>query len=197
MILIPLKSLIFAVVLLPLLQARLDNKEAHPNVLASRFTLAGSFNVGAAGSSAWIPLPRFAKNARDVGFVDFNSMTVPMIEHYKSKGVRSLVLCAIELAEGKAAVMNPGSQIEIGRRIIKVDSLNQTVARPGNSQSVHGISFLSLMNGAVDASLLKNKVVILAYDGAHAEVLSTPYGPMSAHRYFVNILRSIYDGAKD
>ena len=37
-----------------LLQARLDNKEAHPNVLASRFTLVGSFNVAAAGSSAWI-----------------------------------------------------------------------------------------------------------------------------------------------
>jgi hypothetical protein len=129
------------------LQARLDNSEQHPNVLAGRFTLMDSFEVAASGSSGWVPLPRFAKNAKDIGFVDFNSTTVPMIEQYQSMQVKSLILCAIELAAGKRAVLHPGSWIAIGPRVINVNARNQAIARLDRPQLTHVMSFVSLLKG--------------------------------------------------
>ncbi len=174
------------------LQASLDKTEGGSNPLDSRFSLTGSFNVAASGTRGWIPAPQFAKHAVDVGFVDFNSTLVPMVEQYRSNIVKSLVLCAIERAVGRKAVFNTERQIQVGSHIIKVDGKHQVSARLANPQSIRSLSFLSVLDGSANAAL-KNKVVILAYDGPHIETLATSAGPIGAHRYFVGILRSIYD----
>ncbi len=174
------------------LQARLDNTKNNPNPLADRFTLSFSFNVATAGSSGWIPLPLFANNAADIGFVDFNSTLVPMVEQYQSHFVKSLVLCAIELAAKRKAVFYEGSQIQVGTHVIKLDSKNQATARLISSQFTQSVSFNSVLDGTANEKL-KNKVVILAYDGPHIDKFVTILGPMGAHRYFVHVLKSIYD----
>ena len=40
----------------------------------------------------------FCAHAKDVGFVDFDSAQVPLLETYQPRTVKSLVVCAIELA---------------------------------------------------------------------------------------------------
>ena len=174
------------------LQARIDNSENNPNQLEEKFILAGSFNVAVSGSGGWIPLPAFAKNARDIGFVDFDTTAVPMIEQYQSRNVKSLVLCAIELATKKKANISAGKQIEVGSHVIKLNEKNQAIARLRGAQLNRSVSFNAVLDGSV-RNELRNKIVILAYDGPHIDQYETALGPMGAHRYFVNILRSIYD----
>jgi hypothetical protein len=174
------------------LQARIDNSESMPNPLADKFTLAGSFKVAVTGSSGWIPLPALANNATDVGFVDFNSTVVPMVEQYKSRNVKSLVLCAIELAVGEKANISQGEKITIGSHVIKVNGKNQVVAKFNGVQLKQSISFEAVLDGSAKREL-NEKIVILAYDGPRIDKYETALGRMGAHRYFVNILRSIYD----
>jgi hypothetical protein len=174
------------------LQARIDNSEDAPNPLAEKFTLAGSFKVAVTGSSGWIPLPVLAKNATDIGFVDFNSTLVPMVEQYKSRNVKSLVLCAVELAVGTKGNILQGKQITIGSHVIKVNETNQVVVKLKGAQFGQSLSFDALLDGSAEHKL-RGKIVILAYDGPHIDKYETAWGPMGAHRYFVNILRSIYD----
>jgi len=175
------------------LQARLDSQQGSSNQLDERFSLNGSFNVAATGSRGWIPLPLFAKHATDVGFIDFNSPLVPMVEQYQSRTVKSLILCAIEMAAKKKAILRAEHWIQVGEHIIKVDSRNQATAGLIQPPLARSVSFNSVLDGTTRAEL-KNKVVILAYDGPHIETLMTSAGPMGSHRYFVNILRAIYDG---
>lgn len=175
------------------LQARLDDAERSANLLADRFTVAESFGVAVKGASGWIPLPAFASQAKDIGFVDFNSPLVPMVEQYQSHTVKSLILCAIELAANQRARLHGGRNIEIGSHVIQVDGKNQALAKLRSSPLRHSVSFNAVLDGSA-RNELKNKVVILAYDGPHIDTLSTAWGPMGTHAYFVNILKSIYDG---
>lgn len=174
------------------LQARIDNSESTPNPLADKFTLSGSFKVAVTGSSGWIPLPALANNATDIGFVDFNSTLVPMIEQYKSRNVKSLVLCAVELAVSAKANISQGKEITIGSHVVKLNEKNQVVAKLKGTQLEKSLSFDAVLDGSAKHEL-SGKVVILAYDGPHIDKYETAFGPMGAHRYFVNILRSIYD----
>lgn len=175
------------------LQARLDKAQRSPNPLAERFFVAGSLDAAVKGSGGWIPLPAFALQAKDIGFVDFSSTLVPMVEQYRSRTVKSLVLCAIELATNQPAKLHGGANIEIGSHVIQVDDKNQALARLRSPPLRHSVSFNAVLDGSASKEL-KNKIVILAYDGPHIETISTVWGPMGAHRYFANILKSIYDG---
>lgn len=175
-----------------ILQARIENSESMPNALADKFTISGSFEVAVTGSSGWIPLPAFANNATDIGFVDFNSTLVPIVERYQSRNVKSLVLCAIELAANAKANISQGKQVTIGPHVIKLNERNQVVAKLNSTQLEQSFSFAAILDGSAKHEL-SGKIVILAYDGPHIEKYETPLGPMGAHRYFVNILRSIYD----
>lgn len=143
------------------LQARIDETERAPNQLAARFTLATPLSAAVMGASGWIPLPMFASHAEDVGFVDFNSSVVPMVERYQS-------------------------------HTVKVNDKNQAAVTLIAPQFNRSISFNAVLDGSASKDL-KNKIVILAYDGPHIATVDTALGPMGAHRYFVNILKSMYD----
>ncbi|MBV7537165.1 CHASE2 domain-containing protein [Duganella sp. sic0402] len=173
------------------LQARMDDAESKPNPLPQQFTLQGEFNAAVVGQSGWLPLPVFMQRAKDIGFVDFNSSSVPMIEQYQSRAVKSLMLCAMELAAGTKATISPGRQIEIGQQVIALNPQNLATVNLIAPPVQHSVSFSALLDGSARAAL-KGKVVILAYDGPHIEQFDTSLGAMGAHRYFVNILRSLY-----
>ncbi|GAB2842701.1 hypothetical protein GCM10027277_07420 [Pseudoduganella ginsengisoli] len=178
------------------LQARLDDSERTPNPLAVKFTLGSDLYGTPAATSGWIPLPRFADHVQDIGFVDFHSNVVPMVERYQSHAVKSLVLCAIELAAGKKAQISDKKQIQVGSRIIPVDDQNRVTVQLITPQFNKGIAFNAVLDGTAKLAL-QNKIVVLAYDGPHIPTVSTPLGPLGAHKYFVNILRSLYDAAPD
>ena len=63
------------------------------------------------GQAGWIPLPRFCEKAAGVGFVDFSTTVVPLLETYQSRTVKSLTVCCIELATGKQAIIEPGRSL--------------------------------------------------------------------------------------
>ena len=106
-------------------------------------------------------------------------------------------LATIELAAGERAALRPGAMATIGSHVIGLNPRNQVTARLRMPPLARAVSFASVLEGTADKRDFNNKIVILAYDGPHGETLATPYGPMGAHRYFVNILRAIYDADVD
>ncbi len=180
-----------------ILQARLDDAEPKPNSLPDKFALGGlSAKTAQSGASGWIPLPRFSAVSADVGFIDFDSTVVPMLETYRDRTVKSVCLSAIELATGRKALIEPGRQIRFGDLTLPLDELNRvsTTLTPAKPAPVSAVSFLSLLDGQADAAALKGKVVILAYDGPNIHSADSPLGKMGAHRLFVAVFRALYEG---
>jgi hypothetical protein len=177
-----------------LLQARIDDSEAHPNPLPARFTLQGvKFQTQISGRGGWIPIPRFMANAHDVGFVDFSSTQVPLVENYQDRPVKSLVLCCIELATGKRAIIEPGQKLTLGAHELRLDARNCVQAKLPLKDDLAYIPFQRFLAGDIPANLIQGKVVIVGYDGPKMYSISTPIGQVRAHRLFVYELQSIYE----
>jgi CHASE2 domain-containing sensor protein len=177
-----------------LLQACLDEKEAHPNPLPDRFTFPGiQAQTEVSGQSGWIPLPLFSAQARDVGFVDFGSVQVPLLETYQSRTVKSLVVCCIELATGTRAVVSANGWMMFGANGLHMDGRLCVTAKLPAKDDLAYIPFDEFLAGGMPASRFKGKVVIIGYDGPHIPSISTSIGPVSTHRFFVYVLQSIYE----
>jgi CHASE2 domain-containing sensor protein len=176
------------------LQARVDDTEVHPNPLPDRFTLPKVKEPTAiSGRSGWIPIPPFVANARDVGFVDFSSTQVPMLETYQSRTVKSLVVCCIELATGKSAVLGTNGSMKFGTNEVWLDATSCVTARIPAKDDLAYIPFTRFLAGDTPANQIKGKVVIIGYDGPGIQSFDTAIGPVKAHRLFVYDLRSIYE----
>ena len=177
-----------------LLQARLDDSEKAPNSLEGRFTLPGaSFKTAVSGSSGWIPLPEFSRRAHDVCFVDFDSSPAPIVEKYQDKTVKSLLACAVELAVGHKAVIRPVKDISIAGQTAFLDSLNRVTITLRHEKALATFDFNSLLDGSIPPSALRNKVVVIGYDGPSIPQVSSPVGTMGAHRLFVLMLKEFYE----
>lgn len=177
-----------------LLQARIDNSEKTPNPLEARFTLPGpNFITAVSGSSGWIPLPQFSRHAHDVCFVDFDSSPVPIIETYQGKTVKSLLACAAELAVGQKAVIRSVKDISIAGQTAFLDSFNRVTITLRHEKSLTFFDFNSLLDGSIPASVLRNRVVVIGYDGLNIPQVSSPVGTMGAHRLFVLMLKRFYE----
>jgi hypothetical protein len=177
-----------------LLQARIDDTEPHPNPLPDRFTLPEvKAQTVISGRSGWLPIPRFIANARDVGFVDFASTQVPRLETYQSRTVKSLVVCCIELATDKSAVMGPNGTMKFGTNELRLDARNCVTARLPAKDDLAYIPFNQFLAGETPAKQIKGKVVIIGYDGPGIQSFDTAIGPVKAHRLFVYDLQSIYE----
>lgn len=176
------------------LQARIDEAERTPNPLLDRFTLLNvQATTGVSGKSGWIPLQRFSERAYDIGFVDFASLTIPILETYRGRTVKSLVLCAVELAAGRRSIIQPARSITIGKNVLKLDARNQFVVSLRGEQAIQYIPFHALLDGTVPHGELEGKVVVLAYDGPNIHAVTTPIGTVKAHRLFIYVLRSVYE----
>lgn len=177
-----------------MLQARLDDSEKEPNPLEDRFTLPGAgFNTAVSGSSGWIPLPELSRHAHDVCFVDFDSSPAPIVEMYQGRTVKSLLACAAELAIGREAVIRPAQDFSIADQKVFLDSLSRVTIALGNEKSIAFFDFNSLLDGSIPPSALRNRVVVIGYDGPSIPLLSSPLGAMGAHRLFVLMLKGFYE----
>lgn len=177
-----------------LLQARLDDSEKAPNPLEGRFTLPGaSFKTAVSGSSGWIPRPEFSRRAHDVCFVDFDSSPAPIVEMYQGKTVKSLLACAAELAAGHKAVIRPVKDISIADQTAFLDSLNRVTITLRHEKVLASFDFNSLLDGSIPPSALRNRVVVIGYDGSSIPQVSSPVGTMGAHRLFVLMLKGFYE----
>lgn len=176
------------------LQARIDDTTTDPNPLPARFTLSGmKTQTEVSGRSGWIPIPRFVTNAYDVGFVDFSSTRVPLLESYQERTVKSLVLCCIELATRKKAVIEPGQKVTFGKRALQLDAHNCIQAKLPMKDDLAYIPFEKFLAGDIPASLIHGKIVIIGYDGSQMHSFSTTIGQVRAHRLFIYDLQSIYN----
>jgi CHASE2 domain-containing sensor protein len=176
------------------LQARIDDTEVHPNSLPDRFTLPEVKEpTSISGRSGWIPISRFMANARGVGFVDFASTRVPMLETYQSRTVKSLVVCCIELATEKSAVFGPDGSMRFGTNEFRLDGRSCVTARMPAKDDLAYIPFTQFLVGDTPANQIKGKVVIIGYDGPGIQSFETAIGPVKAHRLFVYDLESIYE----
>ena len=176
-----------------LLQASVDGGEAHPNPLPERCFLSGmKARTAVAGRNGLIPLPMFATNALDIGFVNFSATEVPLLETYQERTVKSLFICAIELATGKRAVIEPGSRITFGSLQLPMDARNciQTKLPPKDELSY--VPFEKLLAGEIPEKQIHGKVVILGYDGPQIHSFPTSIGQIRAHRLFVHALQNVY-----
>lgn len=63
------------------------------------------------------------------------------------------------------------------------------IYRPGTSWIIW--SLVGLLNGKMESGRLKDRVVILGYDGAKIHTVPTPLGRIRAHRLFYYGLVSI------
>ena len=108
-----------------LLQARIDDKEPKPNPVPERFFLRGlppGLEVAVSGTSGWLPLQLLSSNAHDLGFVDIVSpLSAPIVERYQGRYVKSLYLCALELAlNGEATI--EAQELKIAERRLPLDA---------------------------------------------------------------------------
>lgn len=172
------------------LQARIDDTEKAPNRLPERFFLADrAIKSEVAGKAGWIPLSKFSEQAADVCFVDFVSSPIPLIETYQNKPVKSLVLCATELATGTKAVIRSSQAIFFGKSEIRVDALNRVSVQFAPDRPISTLAFNDLFDGKLSPAKLQNKVVIIGYDGTSVPRI----GGVGIHRLFVQILRAFYE----
>lgn len=180
------------------LQACLDDTEPKPNPLPARFFLpALKAETAVSGRSGWIPLPLFSEQAKEIGFVDSASTTVPILETYQGQTVKSLVLCSMEMALGKSAVVELGKKITIGQKTWKLDPKNQLTGKLPKADDLKYVPFHQLLDKSAPAKLFAGKVVILGYDGPKIHTLDSAIGKVKAHRMFVYSLKGIYEQASD
>lgn len=179
-----------------ILQARLDDTERHPNPLPARFTVSGGpFQTAVQGNSGWIPFPALAEKSHDLGFVDFNTSRIPILENYQGKTVKSLLLCAAELAAGQPARLRPGKSVSVGTLTALLNAENQTWVDFPATSTLASFEFADLVDGTLPADALKGRVVVLAYDGPNSHTVATPFGKLAAHRAFLLLLKSFYESS--
>lgn len=178
-----------------LLEARIDDTQAQPNPFPGTFWMSGVLPSAVrafSGESGWIPLASLSAKARDVGFVDLPEPGwVPMVEKYQGKVVKSLHLCALELAFDTTAKLAPGRSLTLAGKTIELDADNRVQIRFPAADKLSCVKFHDLLSGKLESKAVQGKVVILGYDGAKIQLIQSPLGPIKAHRYFVYGLQDL------
>jgi len=181
------------------LQACQRDDESNPNLLPERFSWPNRSGHLISGNSGWIPLSIFAAGARAVGFVDFTEPdSVPLLERYKGRIVKSLYLCALEFAAGLPAAFDQSNRVTLGSRSIAMNDGGQHPIRFPAADQIAYVPFHELL-AAKAASLrptFQGTVVILGYDGNKIQTIDTKIGPIRAHRFFVHQLEALYKELK-
>lgn len=177
-----------------LLQARIDDTEKSPNPLEDRFTFGhASSSTLPAGTNGWIPIPELSKQAKNICFVDFDSSPIPLVESYRGKTVKTLIACAAEMALGDEIAIKTNDVVSIGKYTARLNPQNRVAVSVEQVAPVPSVDFNSLLAGTLPENTLRDKVVIIGYDGAKAPQNKSPLGPMGVHQLFVLLLRGFYE----
>ncbi len=176
-----------------LLQARLVASEGTSQPLPARFHYAGGKPKAAiSGQLGWIPLPQLLETAAGVGFADFDSPTIPLIERYRGEPFKSIVLSCLELALDASAQVVGNQRIDIGNQSIAVDQKNVFHGTLNRLETLQPLSFSALLEGQVSPDLIAGRVVIIGWDAATTPTLPSTHGPMKIHRLFVQCLAAAW-----
>jgi hypothetical protein len=178
-----------------LLEARIDDTQDRANPFPETFCMSGVVPSAVqtfSGESGWIPLASLSAKARGIGFVDLPEPGwVPIVEKYRGKVVKSLHLCALELALDTSAKLAPGRSLTLAGKTIELDPDNRVQIRLPAANKLAHIKFHDLLSGKLESRALQGKVVIVGYDGAKIQLIQLPLGPIKAHRYFTYGLQDL------
>jgi CHASE2 domain-containing sensor protein len=178
------------------LQARLEPQTGLPVELDHRFAFeAGHLVTSISAGRGWMPLAALAAAAADVGFVDFADDQVPLLETYREKTYKSVIVCALELQSGKRSRATPRGELLIGKQALPVDrTYVQTVVR--SEAMLPTCSFADLLTGKISPERIKGRVVILGYTGRDAPTIRTVSGELEAHVFFGQCLRAVFESIR-
>jgi CHASE2 domain-containing sensor protein len=164
-----------------------------PNKLPDKFQLiAPSSKAAIGGLSGWIPLPQFANSAHNIGFVDVASVDkVPVYVRYLDRNVISLTLATLQTALGDAPLtIQSGKEVMIGQYRLPIDTTNQisltndALDESRDVNKINAISFIDIVDGKISSQVLKDKVIVIGYDGSKMHKVKTRFGESKAHRLF-------------
>jgi hypothetical protein len=175
------------------LQASLNDTEGTTKGLESRFLVdevsPDGFPTNFVADKALIPLDRFRRCAKAVGFVDTYNDEFPLFEVYQGKVVKSLQLVALEMASNEKAGVDASGMVKLGAARL---DLMQSVDFP----KTNSLSYIPLHEVMSDTSKawqpkVIGAVVIIGYDGKNIHSIQTPLGALGAHRFFITELMSL------
>lgn len=170
-----------------LLQARIDETERHPNAMPQSFYRDGAVdNLSAliGGHAGWLPLPQFSHAAAGVGFVDsIDTGKVPAYESYQGHVVPSLTLATLEMALGSTSRIEDRT-LHIGAVSMALDETFSFEIDIPSGDELEYLRFSGLVEGQLQANALRDKVVIIGYDGEKMPAVRTGQGNIRAHRLF-------------
>jgi hypothetical protein len=144
------------------------------------------------GNSGWIPEAQFAASAYDIGFVDFDGFPISLIETYKGHAVKSLFLSTIEFVTGRTAEISPERHIQVGNLTFEMGTSNQTHVNFNSLIEIKYIPFHEVLDGVGWKNKVKDKIVILGYDGSRIPKIETNQGAIPIHRLFVHVLQTLF-----
>ena len=175
------------------LQARLESTEGSSQRIPSKFGFGQQrLAAGVRGDRGWIPLPSLLDVAAAIGFVDFDSPEIPLVEEYRSMPYKSLILCCLELAIRAPARVATDSRIYVGSGYLPVNASNIYRADVSRLESLKIISFAHLLAGDVKKEEIEGRVVIIGWDSTRTSTLPTEYGKMRIHRLFSQLVAASY-----
>ena len=175
------------------LQASLNDTEGTTKGLESKFVVdevsPEGFPTNFVGDKAMIPLDRFRRCAKAVGFVDTYPDEFPLFEVYQGKVVKSLQLVALEMASNQKAEVDTDGMVKLG-------AARLDLMQPVDFPKTNSLSYIPLHDVMSDASKawqakVRGAVVLIGYDGTNIHSIKTPLGPLGAHRFFIIELMSL------
>jgi hypothetical protein len=175
------------------LQASLNDDEGGTNALDKRFGIQGKrlaeMPAQFVGEKALLPLPRFSRCARAVGFVDATPTYVPLVEVYQGRMVKSLHLVALEMAIKQIAVVDDAGDVRLAGK--KLGAFHEIQFPAVNSLDYIPLHVVLDEKSTAWQSKVKHAVVVIGYDGKNIHSINTPLGAIGAYRFFIIALRSL------
>jgi len=180
-----------------ILQCRIDDTETQPNEFPERFYSKkrdAKFRGLLKGDKGWITLPMLVTNAFDLGFADIRSASsLPLFVQYKGKVAKSITLCGLEMAFGSSNLKISKNSLRVGDTSVQVSTNSNVAILFPKEDNLRFYSLSDLMNDKIPPERLKDRIVILGYDGPKIHALDTPIGKVKAHRVFCYGLSSLHD----
>ncbi|MEK6796449.1 MAG: CHASE2 domain-containing protein [Spirochaetota bacterium] len=179
------------------LQAAVNTGEKKPNPFdrkAIYTNIQGHVHTIIEGRSGWLPLPEHAAVCQTYGFVDYrgNPEYLPAIEQYNGHIVRSLWLALAEYMFGQSEIV-AGRELRInGKRLPLTDHQEVRISFP-EKDALDALSFVSILSNTFPASRIRDRIVIICYDGEKIGRVNTPVGLITVHRLFYYGMASLYE----
>jgi len=176
-----------------ILQARIEPHTGTPGDLPEKFAFkARALSTGMKGDRGWLPVPQLAAVAADIGFVDFADENIPLLESYRDKTYKSVLVCALELQSGHRARLGDDGRLMLGERPFPANAgYVLQIKRSLATLPAYGLT--DVLAGKVSQSEIQRKVVILGWTGPRAGAVSTAEGMVPVHVYFGQCLRAVFE----